>query len=76
VNREQAALELLNEVRAHPLPREEVIARLGAALQRNLNYLAYRARRRRSTAYDEVLEQELEAIASAIHYLQQEEGHE
>lgn len=66
----QAALVLLNEANAHPLPLDEVLARLGATLQRNLNYLAYRARRNRQTAYDEALEQELEAIACAIHYLQ------
>lgn len=69
---EQQALLFTQAARANPLPREEVIIRLGAALRRNLNYLAYRERRGRQTAYDEVLEQELEAIASAICYLQQE----
>lgn len=68
---EQDALGLLHTASAHPLPREEIVTRLGAALQRNLNYLAYRARRHRQTAYDEVLEQEIEAIASALLYLQQ-----
>jgi hypothetical protein len=66
----QAVLALLNEAHAHSLPLDEVVTRLGAALQRNLNYLAYRARRNRRTAYDEALEQESEVIASAIHYLQ------
>jgi hypothetical protein len=64
---------LLNAASASPLPRQEVIARLGAALQRNLGYLAYRKRRGRQTAYDAALEQELEAVASAVHYLQQQE---
>lgn len=71
---EQDALALLNAASTHPLPLDEVIARLGAALQRNLTYLAYRQRRNRRTAYDELLEQELEAIATAIDYLQHDLG--
>ncbi len=67
---EQDSLALLNAASAHPLAIDEVIARLGAALQRRLNYLAYRQRQNRQTAYDEALEGELEALASAIHYLQ------
>ncbi len=67
---EQDALALLNAASSNPLPLDEVVTRLGAAIQRHLNYLAYRQRRNRQTAYDEALEQELEAIASAIHYLQ------
>jgi hypothetical protein len=64
--------ELLRAASANPLPREEVLARLGAALQRNLNYLHRRARRGTRTAYDEALESDLEAIASAMHYLGKE----
>jgi hypothetical protein len=64
----------LNAVSASPLPREEVIARLGTAIRRHLNDLAHRERRGWQAAYDEVLEQELEAIASAIHSWQQSEA--
>jgi hypothetical protein len=62
--------QLLQAARANPLSLEEVVVRLGQALRHNLNYLAYRQLRKRQTAYDEVLEQELEAIASALLYLQ------
>lgn len=65
---------VLNKARATPLPHEEVLTRLGAALQRNLTYLNRRERWGHPTAYDELLEQEREAIARAIHSVQQQEA--
>ncbi len=70
---EQKALELLSAANANPLPREEVIARLKVAIRRNLTFTHRRDRRGGQSVYDEVVMQELEAIASAIHYLQQNE---
>jgi hypothetical protein len=62
----------LNAASANPLPKEEVIARLGEALRRNLSYWTYRQRRGVHTPYLDALESEMEAIASAIYDLQKE----
>lgn len=67
----QETLDLLARAAAHPLSREEVIFRLGALLRRDFNYKQYRRRNGQYTAYDELLEQSMEAVASAVFYLQQ-----
>jgi hypothetical protein len=65
---------VLNAARDNPLPREEVLARLGEALQRHLSYWTYRQRRGVHTPYVDALKSDIEAIANAIHYLQQTEA--
>lgn len=52
------------------LSREQTIEQLVLALRRQLQYLAYRERQSRQTAYDEVAQQDVEALARAIHLLQ------
>ncbi len=70
----EATLLLLAAARANPLPRDEVIVRLGQLLRRDFNYKAYRRRNGMYTAYDELLEQSMEAVASAVFYLQEQGG--
>lgn len=62
---------LVNAASTHPLPIEEVLARLGTAMQLHIAYLARRKRRHIHTPTDVQMEQEIEALASAIHHLQQ-----
>ena len=50
-NQTTDVVTLLAEARGHLLPREEVITRLGAVLQRNLQLVTHRERRPRYTAY-------------------------
>jgi hypothetical protein len=66
----QEALQLIEAARQHPLAVDEVVVRLGQLLRRDFNYKAYRRRNGQYTAYDEVLEQSMEAVASAIVHLQ------
>lgn len=65
-------LKLIEAAKASPLTREEVIEQLTANLRRSASYLAYRERRHRQTAYDETLEADMEAIARAIVFLQEQ----
>lgn len=67
----QEALQLEAAARAAPLPRDEVVVRLGALLRRDFNYKSYRWRNGLYTAYDELLEQSMKAVACAIAYLQE-----
>ncbi|HLW02745.1 MAG TPA: hypothetical protein VKT82_29085 [Ktedonobacterales bacterium] len=53
-----------------PLSQEQVTEQLLLALRRQLQYLAYRERRGRQIAYDEVAKRDVEALARAIHLLQ------
>lgn len=53
---------------------EQVIDQLLLALRRDLNYLAYRERRGRQTAYDELKASDVETVARAIHFLQEGEA--
>lgn len=63
--------QLLENARASTMTPAEVIERLTASLRHSVNYLARWERLRRQTAYDEVLEREVEAIARAIVLLQE-----
>jgi hypothetical protein len=65
--------QLVADAAHSPLSREAVIEQLALALRRQLHYLSYRERRGRHTSYDEVAQQDVEALARAI-YLLQEEG--
>lgn len=67
----QEALELIEAARKTPLAKDEVVVRLGKLLRRDFNYKAYRRRNGQYTAYDEVLEESMEAVASAIVHLQE-----
>ena len=60
----------LNAASTHPLPIDEVLARLGTAIQLHIAYLARRERRHIHTPTDVQMEQEIEGLASAIHHLQ------
>lgn len=62
---------MLERAKTSTMTREEVIERLALSLRRNAGYLAHRERRKRHTAYDEVLEADMEAIARAIVLLQE-----
>lgn len=66
---------LLENARASSVTPAEVIEQLTASLRRNVTYLARRERLHRQTAYDEMLERDVEAIARAIVLLQEKEIH-
>jgi hypothetical protein len=61
---------LVNAASTHPLPVDEVLARLGTAMQLHIAYLARRERRHIHTPTDVQMELEIEGLASAIHHLQ------
>lgn len=63
--------QLIADAAHSPLSREQVIEQLTLALRRQVQYLAYRERRGRQTAYDEVAQADVEALARAIHLLQE-----
>jgi hypothetical protein len=63
--------QLIADAAHSPLSREQVIEQLTFALRRQLQYLSYRARRGRQTAYDEVAHSDAEALARAIYLLQE-----
>lgn len=67
--------QLIADSAYSPLSREQTIEQLTLALRRQVQYLAYRAQRRHQTAYDEVAQQDIEALARAIHLLQEEGKH-
>lgn len=58
--------QMLADARAAPMRREEIAEQLTLCLRRDVAYLAYRARRRRHTSFDEVKEQDVMALAQAI----------
>jgi hypothetical protein len=62
--------QLVADAAHSPLSREQVIEQLLLALRRQIHYLSYRERRGRHTAYDEVAELDVAALARAIHLLQ------
>ena len=66
--------QLIADAAHSPLSREQTIELLVLALRRQLQYLAYREQRGRQTAYDEVAQQDVEALARAIHLLQEKEA--
>ena len=68
----EKASALIARARQMPLPHDEVIVRLAQLLQRDFNYQDYRRREGLYTAYDELLEQSMEAVASALFYLQEQ----
>jgi RNase P subunit RPR2 len=63
--------QLIADAAHSPLSREQVIEQLILALRRQLQYLSYRQRRGRQTAYDEVASQDVEALTRAIWLLQE-----
>jgi hypothetical protein len=63
--------QLIADAAHSPLSREQVIEQLALALRRQVQYLAYRERRGRQTAYDEVAHSDVEALARAIYLLQE-----
>ena len=62
----QRVWQLLAEARTSPMTREAVIEQLILSQRRNLSYLARSMRDARQTAYDEMLERDLEAMARAV----------
>ncbi len=64
--------QLIADAAHSPLSREQVIEQLTLALRRQVQYLTYRERRGRQTAYDEIAQQDVEALARAIWLLQAE----
>lgn len=63
--------QLIADAAHSSLSREQVIEQLTLALRRHLQYVSYRERRGRHTAYDEVAKPDVEALARAIHLLQE-----
>lgn len=64
--------QMLAHAHASTMTRDDVVAQLAKALLRNAAYLARRERRGHRTAYNEVLEADMEAMARAIVLLQEE----
>ena len=67
--------QLIADAAHSPLSPEQTIEQLLLSLRRQLQYLSYRERRGRHTAYDEVAQQDMEALAWAIRLLQEKEAH-
>ena len=65
----ERVVQMVAAARTSSMSRDEVRERLTLSLRRNLSYLA---RKRLYTPYVEALKGDLEAIASAIYYLQKE----
>jgi hypothetical protein len=62
----QRVWQLLADARTSAMTREEATEQVLLFLRRNLHYVARRERRGRRTGYDELLEQDLEAIARMV----------
>lgn len=67
--------QMLDAARASSMTLADVIEQLTASLRRNVTYLARRERLHRQTVYDEIVERDVEAIARAIVFLQEQEVH-
>lgn len=72
----QQIWQFITDAAHSPLSREQVIEQLTLALRRQLQYLAYREQRGRQTPYDEVAHSDVEALARAIHLLQERKAAE
>ena len=71
----QRVWQMLTNAQTGTLATAEVIEELVFSLRRQVWYLAYRRRGGCQTAYDEVAHSDVDALARAIHLLQESEVH-